>query len=331
MSTTSSHRPPPKPLDLEVTIISAKHLKNVNWRTGDLNPYAIFWLDPDRRLATKSDDSNNTKPVWNERHLIPIPSSPAATILTLEIFHSKPSDTPKPLVGTLRLPIDDLPNPDDSNAVRVFDLRRPSGRPCGKIRLKLAIKERPVPDYQIAPQPGYYYQTATPPSYGRYPPYTTAPPPAAAPPPPPRPYHYGSYSDPYPGLYQGGSGYYSQPPPSPAPRPFTERALACEGGGIGGPPSAPVDYAQYEHKHNPAGAPVDYAQYEHKQRTGSVGSVSGVGLGMEGGVGAVAGGAAGLGIDEGLRYHDEKVGERVEGDLNARELDDYSGYRRADY
>ncbi|KAI3705056.1 hypothetical protein L1987_75287 [Smallanthus sonchifolius] len=328
MATTTSHRPPPKPLDLEITIVSAKHLKNVNWRNGDLNPYAIFWLDPDRRLATKSDDSNSTKPVWNERFVIPVPSSPVAAVLTLEIFHSKPSDTPKPLVGTLRVPIDDLPNPEDSTIIRTFDLRRPSGRPNGKIRLKLALRDRPVPDYQIAHQPAYYYTTAPPPPYPRYPPspspYTTAPslppppPPLAPSPPPPSPYHYGSYSDPYSGYYQGG--YYSQqqppqPPPSQTPRQYTERPSGY-GGGSSGP-----------------SAPVDYAHYEQKQKTGKVAPGPGLGLGMEAaGVGAVTGGVAGLAVDEGLKYQDEKIGERVESDLNARELDDYSGgYRRPDY
>ncbi|KAJ0465963.1 putative C2 domain-containing protein [Helianthus annuus] len=185
MATTASHRPPPRPLDLEITIVSAKHLKNVNWRNGDLTPYVIFWLDPDRRLATKSDDSNSTKPIWNERFLIPVPPSPSP-LLTLEIFHSKPSDTPKPLVGSLRVPINDLPNPDDSTVVRTFDLRRPSGRPDGKIRLKLAIRERVLPDYQNTPQPAYYYATAPHSNYGRFPPsvYNTSP---SLPPPPPPP------------------------------------------------------------------------------------------------------------------------------------------------
>ncbi|KAJ9539920.1 hypothetical protein OSB04_026426 [Centaurea solstitialis] len=276
-----SHRPPPKPLDLELTIVSAKHLKNVNWRNGDLSPYAIFWLDPDRRLATKSDDSNSTKPVWNERFLIPLPpAATAAVALTLEIFHSKPSDTPKPLVGTLRVPIDDLPNLEDSNAIRTFDLRRPSGRPCGKIRLKLVLRERPLPDYQIAPQPAYYYTTTPPPppSYGRV---------------------------------------LLQPPPPQSPRPFTDRQSSYGGGGGSGGPSAPVDYAQYE----------------QKQRPGKVGPGPGLGLGLGAGLaaGGVAGGLAGLAIDEGSRYEEEKIADRVESDLNARELDDYSEYRHAGY
>ncbi|KAL8192881.1 hypothetical protein R6Q57_027329 [Mikania cordata] len=178
-----SYLPPPRPVDLEVTIVSAKHLKNVNWRNGEINPYVILWLHPDHRLATKSDDSNSTKPVWNEFFTIPLPSSPSAAVLTLEIFHSKPYDTPKPLVGALRLPINDLSDLENPTVIRTFDLRRPSCRLHGKIRLKLALRERLLPDYQNAPQPAYYYATAHHSFYGGYPPspYHTSPP---LPPPP---------------------------------------------------------------------------------------------------------------------------------------------------
>ncbi|KAL6960319.1 hypothetical protein U1Q18_041819 [Sarracenia purpurea var. burkii] len=38
----ATYRLPSKPLDLDVTIVFAKHLKNVNRRHGNLKPYAIF-------------------------------------------------------------------------------------------------------------------------------------------------------------------------------------------------------------------------------------------------------------------------------------------------
>ncbi|KAJ0565781.1 hypothetical protein HanIR_Chr06g0266461 [Helianthus annuus] len=88
---------------------------------------------------------------------------------------------------------------------------------------------------------------------------------------------------------------------TPQPTPVRQSGYG-NGGGVGGP-SAPVDYTQYEEKWN-------------------VASGAGLGIGMEMSVGAV---------DEGLRYEDEKIGERVESDVNTRELDDYSGYRRVDY
>ncbi|CAI9091645.1 OLC1v1026718C1 [Oldenlandia corymbosa var. corymbosa] len=324
MAGTAVQRPSSNFYDLDITIVSAKNLKNVNWRQGDLKPYAIFWVEPERRQATKSDDSGSTRPVWNERFVLPLTSPPQESLLTLEIFHSKPSEAPKPLVGTLRFQLKDLVDSDDPAKLRTFELRRPSGRPQGKIRLKLSLRERPVPDYQIAPTPSYYYSSAPPPppslttrdyrgysipSYTSHPQPSPAPPPppaAPSPPPPPPPthphsYQYSEYSSPYSSYY---SGYYSQqqPMPPPPPRPFFERQLNYAAPG----PSAPVDYATYD----------------HNKRGGKMG----IGTGLA--VGAVAGALGGLALDEGLKYEEEKISERVENDLAAR--DDYSDYR-ADY
>nr|GEW02417.1 hypothetical protein [Tanacetum cinerariifolium] len=336
-------------MDLELTIISAKHLKNVNWRNGDLTPYVIFWLEPNHKLATKSDDSNNTKPVWNERFIIPVQPGPNPT-LYLEVFHSKPSDTNKPLVGSLRVPLYDVINDDDDDDISSFDLKRPSGRVNGKIRLKMSMRQRvDVNNYQIAPQHGFYYTNAPPPNYGQYPPYNTSPSPSVPPSPVTAPsqnsYNYRSSSDPYSGYYHGG--YYAPPPPQQqtphrpggyggpsAPVP-TQWPVGYGGSGGGAGPNAPVDYVKLPPPplppHMPrtvdgycggggAGpsAPVDYAQYDQKQKSGKLG------LGL--GVGGVIGGMSGLSIDEGSRYEEEKV---VESELNVREMDDYR--RRVDY
>ncbi|XP_008785412.1 extensin [Phoenix dactylifera] len=328
----ASPRPPQgKPLDLEITVVSAKHLKNVNWHHGDLKPYAVAYLDPDRRAATKPDDAGNTRPVWNERLSLPLPPSllDPPLFLTFDIFHSKPSETPKPLVGTARCSVKDLLGPDAFAAaassgvaldgspvpIKTLELRRPSGRPQGKIRIKVAIRERPCPPpgpaYQFAPPSGYYYSTAPPPSARDYRAYSPPPPPV----PPyshpmpsqPSPYPYGNYSDPYSGYYSSTAGYYSAPPapaPAPAPaRPYYDRASVYGG------PSAPVDYSSGP------------SSYEQKTK----GARLGMGTGLA--VGAVAGALGGLALDEGLKY-EEKIAERVESDLAAR--DDYSDYR-ADY
>ncbi|KAL6977445.1 hypothetical protein U1Q18_026245 [Sarracenia purpurea var. burkii] len=318
----ATYRPPSKLLDLDITIVSAKHLKNVNWRHGNLKPYAIFWVDSDRRLATKSDDSGSTRPVWNEHFVVPLTLPLHDSFLTIEIFHSKPSETPKPLVGTLRLALKDLVDPDDSNRLRSFELRRPSGRPHGKIRIKLAVLDRPLPpapDYHITPPQSYYYSTASPhpPPTRDYRDYPPSPfgnplpppplplppaPPSASPqslssPPPPHAYPYTSYSDPYSGYY---SGFYSRPPPLP-PRPFFDR-LSSYG------PSAPLDYTPYD----------------QKQKSGKMGGGFGTGLA----VGAVAGALGGLALDEGLNRGEEKIAERVENNSGSR--DDYGDYR-SDY
>ncbi|KAK9913695.1 hypothetical protein M0R45_037505 [Rubus argutus] len=321
----AASRPPPlKPLDLDLTIVSAKHLKNVNWKNGDLKPYAVFWVDPDRRLATKSDDSGSTRPVWNERFTLPVTLSLNESVLTLEIFHSKPSDTPKPLVGTLRVSLKDLPDPDNSTRIRAFELIRPSGRPQGKIRIKLAFRERPLPpDYHnTPPPPSYFYSSAPMPppptrDYRAYSPSpyssslpASAPTPSASPPPPP-PYLYSSYSDPYSSYYPG---YYSSAPPPMPPRPFFDRPVNY--GGPGGPSGG---------SSGGPSAPLDYSHYDQKPKSNKMG----LGTGLA--VGAVAGALGGLALEEGLRYEEDKIAERVESELEREQLrDDYSNYR-ADY
>lgn len=255
--------------DLEVTIVSGKHLKNVNWKNGDLKPYAIFWVDPDNKLTTKSDDSGSTKPVWNQRFLISITTPLSDSSFNLEVFHSKASEAPKPFVGSLQVNLSDLPDPNNQSLIRPYDLLRPSGRPQGKIRLKLSLKERPLPppplpDYQNTPPSAYYYSSAPP--YPFYPP-NSRPAQSQAPQLPPQtamayPHSAGYYS-----------GYYAPPP---LPRSFSDRFSV---------PSAPVEYSQ--------------------PRLG--GSGLGLGLGTGIAVGAVAGALGGLALDEGLKYEEGKA------------------------
>lgn len=53
------------------------------------------------------------------------------------------------------------------------------------------------------------------------------------------------------------------------------------------------------------------------------GSKMGLGAGLA--VGAVAGALGGMALEEGLKYKEDKIAERVESDLTTR--DDYSDYR----
>ncbi|GLT89143.1 hypothetical protein SLE2022_071410 [Rubroshorea leprosula] len=302
---TLSRPPPSKALNVELTIISAKHIKNVNWRNGDLKPYAVFWIDPERRLSTRSDDSGSTRPVWNERFTLPLTVPLHDAVLTLEIFHSKPSETPKPLVATLRVELKDLPDPEDLTRIRTYPLLRPSGRPQGKIRVKLALRERPLPpppDYHYAPTSSYYYANAparySPSPYAPPPP---PPPPSMSPPPPPPAVPYGTIPEGYSPYYSGH--YYVSPPPPLPPRPFYERS------GTFGGPSAPVDYSPYE-----------------KPRSGSK---MGFGTGLA--VGGLAGALGGLALEEGLKYEEEKIADRAEHEVTSREKDDYSDHLYGDY
>ncbi|XP_074555576.1 uncharacterized protein LOC141811438 [Curcuma longa] len=360
-------RPPPPssagPLDLEVTVVSAKHLKNVNWRSGDLKPYVVAYVDPDRRAATKPDDAGSVRPVWNERLALSLPLSSPETLvfLTLDVFHSKPSETPKPLVGTARSPLKELLGHEAFAAyasgggsggfppspIRTLELRRPSGRPQGKIRIKLTLRERPSlppePNLSIhfpppPPPSGYYYSNAPPfPSPSSSPPHHAArdyrvfsPPPPSLPPyghlppqpqpqPQPQPYPsqypYGSYSASFSSRHYSpaSSAYYPTslaPPPVPAPAAAPSLAQPYYDRASGyGAPSAPTSYS------------TGSSTYENPPKAGSgrIGTVTGLA------VGPVAGAVGGLVLEEGLKHEEEKIPERVENDYSAR--DDYSNYR----
>ncbi|KAG6792776.1 hypothetical protein POTOM_001934 [Populus tomentosa] len=294
----------PTPLHLEITIISAKHLKNVNWRNGDLKPYATFYLDnSDHRLATHADDSLSTRPVWNERFSIPIIRHDS--VLTLEIFHSKPSETPKPLVGTVKFPLSQLLDSDESTpySVLTLELSRPSGRPQGKVLVKLEVKERPLPppvqDYRAAPNYSHCYNPAP------------VQPPAR---------DYREYS-PSPYGYTDQYGYYPACYPSQPPLPSRPLYNRASNNSFPGGPSAPVDLCcqpsplPYDHKPPqpvllqktsnygvPSGpsAPVDYSY--------------GKGSGPE-----ITGAIGGLNLEEGSNYEKEKV---------AADKESHSSYRR---
>lgn len=289
------HHQPPKSLpDLELTILSAKHLKNVNWRSGDLKPYAVAYIDPERRSATKPDDFCSVKPIWNERLSLPLPSSSDDLYLTLDVFHSKPSETPKPLVGTARVNLKsllpDFPSPSSGPAVLSnLDLHRPSGRPHGKIKIKVALRERPTPvqeqiTYQMPPLPtsGYYYSTTPPPQLQQQPRDYFA---SYSPPPMPPPPQYG-----YPataGMYYGGYSA-SVPPPIRQQPVYYDSAVA---------PRA----------------------YEREEKGGGR-----IGMGAGLAVGAIAGGLGGLTLAEGVKREEDKVSEKVESSVG----DGGDGYRR---
>lgn len=293
----------PKPLHLEITIISAKHLKNVNWRNGDLKPYATFYLDnSDHRLATHADDSLSTRPVWNERFTIPMIRHDS--VLTLDVFHSKPSETPKPLVGTVKFPLTQLLDSDEttSYSVRTLELSRPSGRPQGKVLVKLEVKERPLPppvqDYHTAPNYSHYYNPAP------------VQPPAR---------DYREYS-PSPYGYTDQYGYYPACYPSQPPLPSRPLYNRASNNSFPGGPSAPVDLSC-----QPSPSPYDHKppQPVLLQKTSNYGVPSGPSAPVDYSYGKgsepeISGAIGGLNLEEGSHYDKEKV---------AADKESHSSYR----
>ncbi|KAL3837687.1 hypothetical protein ACJIZ3_022278 [Penstemon smallii] len=195
------------PYEIEVTITSAKDLKNVNWRSGKLKPYAVVWIDPDKKCSTRVDEQGDTSPYWDEKLTVPFNSPIHESTLHIDIVHVGTAEGTKPLIGSAKLRLNDVV--DDVGlgncAELVLDLKRPSGRPQGKLDVKVIVREH---RYR-APEPYYPHPYGVPPPGIR----------DYAPPPPPVPYGnryggsppYGAPSAPsagYPGY--GAPGSYGQ-------------------------------------------------------------------------------------------------------------------------
>lgn len=266
--------------EVEVTISSAKDLKNVNWRHGPLKPYAVVWVDPKSKCSTTVDQEGDTYPVWNQTLVIPFNDPIEDSTLHVDIIHANAAEDTKPLIGSARLPlryiVDDF-GLGGEPAQRKLDLKRPSGRPHGKLEIKVSVRE---PRYR-APEPNYPAPYGVPAPASRD--YYAAPPPygnsyAAAPPP------------------YGNNPYAAPPPPVEY---------------YGGAPYGQPGYGQANY-----GQPAGYGQYTEE---GKKKSKSGMGLGTGLAVGAVAGVLGGLALAEGVDYVEDRIAddaaEKVEDDL----------------
>lgn len=205
---------------VEVIISSAKDLKNVNWRYGPIRSYAVVWVDPHYKSSTKVDEEGDTSPYWDERLTIPLPGPvDGETVLFVDIVHAGDEEDTKKLIGSARLKLKEVLDEcgPGERATRTLTLRRPSGRPHGKVDVKVTII-----DPRYAPRDTYYAPPygvgsrdySAPPSYG----YSYAQPPPPQNPyystvPPPTSYPYGGYNAPPPPATtygQGSGGYYGQ-------------------------------------------------------------------------------------------------------------------------
>uniref|UniRef100_A0A2P2MXQ3 C2 domain-containing protein n=1 Tax=Rhizophora mucronata TaxID=61149 RepID=A0A2P2MXQ3_RHIMU len=284
--------------EVEVIISSAKDLKNVNWRNGPVRPYAVLWVDPKYKCSTKVDEEGDTCPVWDETLVIPLPPGPVEDqTLYIDIVHAGSEEDTKPLIGSAKLKLHDVIEDVGygERAFRNLKLKRSSGRPHGKVEVKVAIREpryrAPDPDYA----PSYGVQRTASREYAA--PYEAVPRSYGNPyaPPPPNPYYsappggypYGAppqpaYGQPHPAYGQPQPGY-GQPQPA-----------------YGGQPS----YGEYQQ-------PV-YVQEEKKKS-----KFGGMGTGLA--VGAAAGALGGLALAEGFDALEDKIAddaaEKVEDDL----------------
>lgn len=273
--------------EVELTITSAKDLKNVNWRHGKLKPYAVVWVDPNTKSTTRVDDAGDTSPYWDQTLLVPFNSPIDQSTLHIDIVHAQASEDTKPLIGSARLPLRDVV--DDvglgSRADRTLELKRPSGRPHGRVEVIVSVRE---PGYR-APDP--YYA----PPYG-------VPPPAGS-------RDYLAPAPPY------ASPYGAPPQPAYAAPPSGYPAY-------GAPPSyGQPAYGQGSYYGQPeyVGGQQGYVEEKKKSKFG------GMGTGLA--VGAVAGVLGGIALTEGVDALEDKItddaADKVEDDLGYDDEEDY--------
>ncbi|XP_031107108.1 protein SRC2 [Ipomoea triloba] len=267
--------------EVEVKIISAKDLKNVNWRYGPVKPYAVVWVDPKAKCSTRVDEEGDTNPYWDETLVIPLESyNIEDATLYIDIVHAHAGEDVKPLIGSAKIRLRDVVDDAGLGAQvdRKLELKRPSGRPHGKLEVKVSVRE---PRYQSRDP---YYA----PPYGVPPPATRGDYPPAAP-----------YGNPY-GAPPSGYPYGAPPPPQPYGQPsYGYQQPAAYGQQVG--------YGQQGGYGQPG-----YA-YEEKKKS----KFGGMGTGLA--VGAVAGALGGLALAEGFDALEDHVAdeaaEKVEEDL----------------
>ncbi|KAJ4966686.1 hypothetical protein NE237_018535 [Protea cynaroides] len=309
------YRPPRASMEVKVTITSAKDLKNVNWRHGSLKPYAVVWVDPKSKSTTKVDGNGDTSPTWDETLVFPLAGPIDDAALFIDIVHANASEDTKPLIGSARVPLKEIVNEVGigESAYRTLKLRRPSGRPHGKLELKIVVRD---PRYR-APDPYYAPPYGVPPPTGSRDyasPYgNTYAAPYAAPP--------SQYPSPYgqPQSY-GQPSAYGQPPSYGPPAAYGQPPSYEQPAAYGQSPSygQPAAYGQSPSYGQPAG----YGQpvMEEKKK-----SKYGMGTGLA--VGAVAGVLGGLALAEGADYVEDKIedhiADRVEDDLGYEQEDDF--------
>ncbi|XP_004512835.1 uncharacterized protein [Cicer arietinum] len=285
--------------EAEVKLSSARGLKNVNWRNGSNRPYAVVWIDPKNKFSTKVDENGDTEAEWDQTLIIPLPPEPIENLtLYIDIVHAGSEQDTKPLIGSARLQLVEILKDVGigERVSRSLTLRRPSGRPHGKVDVKVVIK---VPDYRGS---GSYYA----------PPYGVPPPPTTS-----RDYDYNynnnnSLAAGYGNSYGAPQNYdYSAAPPAGYPY-------------NAGPPTAGPGYGSTEYGAQTTsygqGSNYGYGQVEEKKKS----KFGGMGAGLA--VGAVAGVLGGIALVEGADFIEDKVADNA-----AEKVEDDIGYDDGGY
>lgn len=291
--------------ELEVTVSSARDLKNVNWRHGPTRAYAVLWVDPNNKCTTRVDEEGDTSPFWDQTLTIPLPPGPIEDqTLYIDVVHAGSEDDVKPLIGSARLKLRELL--DDAGfgepLKRNLQLKRPSGRPHGKVEVKVCVRE---PRYR-APDPYRASPYGVPPATREYAPPAT------------REYAPPAYGNPQAVPYNAGGYGYGSYNASPQPQYGQPQ--------YGQPQYGQPSYGQAPQYGYSGEQPVAYGQEEKKKS-----KFGGMGMGTGLAVGAVAGVLGGIALTEGFEHLEDKIAEDAAEKVEEDRGDDYAGDDDAGY
>ncbi|XP_039115327.1 protein SRC2-like [Dioscorea cayenensis subsp. rotundata] len=264
---------------LEITLISAKDLKDVNL-FSKMEVYAVVSIDGDRRSVqrTTPDRHGGTNPAWNATLRLPLPPDDPARHVVVIVLRAERALGDRD-VGEVHIPLTEfLSGSGDGKTPQFvsYQVRKPSGKGKGVLNISFKISDAVA---ATSMPPSVYSSTTayTPPSKAAdqpqaYPPpaakandYTPAYPPAAkaneyTPAYPPAA-KASDYPQAYPpaASYPPSSSYPSYPPPSKGSK-VDEPVTAYPAGPSAYPPHATaVPYGQ------PQGYPAYTSGYGYQQ------------------------------------------------------------------
>ncbi|ERM94975.1 hypothetical protein AMTR_s00009p00221820 [Amborella trichopoda] len=121
-------------MELEVTVVSAKDLHNVNWRHGDIKPYVAAWVDPNLKSSTRV----------GYKLTLPLRDRPEDSTLRINVVHGSGEAETKQLIGSATLPLREVIEDAgfDHRFSKTLKLKRLSGRLQGEIQVEIAIQNR---------------------------------------------------------------------------------------------------------------------------------------------------------------------------------------------
>ncbi|KAG2328764.1 hypothetical protein Bca52824_011492 [Brassica carinata] len=122
---------------LEMNIISAQELAPV---TRCMKTYAIAWIDPERKLTTRVDNTGGTSPTWNDKFVFRLDEEAlydGTSIVVIEIYALHWFKDIH--VGTVQTLISDLVNPSSGMRFVTLEVLRASGRPHGLLNIAVGL------------------------------------------------------------------------------------------------------------------------------------------------------------------------------------------------